>query len=275
MTKIAAIGGGHGLATTLRAVRNITPDVTAVVSVADDGGSTGRLRRSSDQVAPGDLRKCLVALAEPGSALAAAMEYRFADGELDGHAMGNLLLSAMARTSDLSDALGELGRLLGVRGRVLPSTATPVHLVATTTDGTRVEGQVAVMATAGIDVVALEPEPEPHPEAVERISSADVVLLGPGSLYTSVLAAALPVVNAIAAAPHVIYIANLRPQEGETSHYGTADYVAALHRHGIDPDVVIDDPSLATSADAFVHDFSRLEAEIRAQLARWAQNLIP
>lgn len=293
MTAIVAIGGGHGLAATLRAVRRITDDVTAVVSVADDGGSTGRLRRSTAQAAPGDLRKCLVALAEPGSVLARSMEFRFDEGELDGHALGNLLLSAMTDVcGGLSSALEELGDLLGVRGRVLPATVGHVDLVATTVSGRIIEGQVAVMGTSGIDRVALSPADAPvAPGVLERIATADLIVLGPGSLYTSVLAAtALPgIVSAIeASAAHLVYVCNLRPQDGETAGYGVAEHVAALHRHGLHPDVTLYDPALGddggvagavglrlTQDDTNVHDPALLEGALRAQLANWVPNLIP
>lgn len=290
---IVAVGGGHGLATTLRALRRITDDVTAVVSVADDGGSTGRLRRSTAQAAPGDLRKCLVALAEPNSALARSMEFRFDEGELDGHALGNLLLSAMSEVcGGLTSALDELGKLLGVRGRVLPATVEPVDLVALTVDGRRVRGQVAVMGTSGIDHVSLSPaDAHVAPDVLERIDAAELIVLGPGSLYTSVLAAtAVPAVTEAIerSSAHLVYVCNLRPQEGETAGYGVADHVRALHRHGLHPDTVLFDPSLDSgegvpggvparlaAADSNVHDPHLLEQALRAQLALRGPNLIP
>lgn len=279
------MGGGHGLAASLRALRRITDDVTAVVSVADDGGSTGRLRRSSAQVAPGDLRKCLVALAEPNSALARAMEFRFDEGELDGHALGNLLMSAMSEVcGGMAPAIGELGELLGLRGRVLPATVEPVDLVAMTRSGRQVRGQVAVMGTPDVDRVWLSPR-DAHvaPDVLGAIAAADLVVLGPGSLYTSVLAATAvtAVTEAIAAAPgHLVYVCNLRPQEGETAGYGVADHVAALGRHGLRPDTVLYDPAEIGSAegvpgavavrlaaaDTNVHDPVLLESAVRSVL---------
>lgn len=281
---IVAVGGGRGLAASLGALRRITDDITAVVSVADDGGSTGRLRRSTAQAAPGDLRKCLVALAEPNSALARSMEFRFDEGELDGHALGNLLLSAMSEVcGGLTAALGELGDLLGVRGRVLPATVEPVDLVAVTVDGREVRGQVAVMGTSGIDRVSLTP-PHAHvaPDVLERIAAAELIVLGPGSLYTSVLAAtAVPAVTeAIGrSSAHLVYVCNLRPQEGETAGYGVADHVAALHRHGLYPATVLYDPTMAGAegvagavaarlavAGSNVHDPHLLEQALRSLL---------
>lgn len=282
---VVAVGGGHGLAASLRAIRRITDDVTAVVSVADDGGSTGRLRRSQAQAAPGDLRKCLVALAEPNSALARSMEFRFDEGQLDGHALGNLLLSAMTEVcGGLTSALDELGTLLGVRGRVLPATVEPVDLVAMTFDGVQVRGQVAVMGTKGIDRVSLVPaEAHVAPDVLERIAAADLIVLGPGSLFTSVLAAtAVPAVTAaIAAAPgRLVYVCNLRPQEGETEGFGVGDHVEALARHGLRPEVVLHDPAIGgadgvpgatavrlAATDTNVHDPHLLARALSAQLA--------
>lgn len=277
--RAVAIGGGRGLATSLRALRTLTDDLTAVVSTADDGGSTGRLRRSTSQAAPGDLRKCLVAMAEPNSALARAMQFRFDEGELDGHALGNLVLSAMTEVcGGLIPALDELSKLLGVRGRVLPATVEHVDLVATTIDGRRVEGQVAIMGTTGIDRVQLSPrDARVAPDVLEAIASADVIMLGPGSLYTSVLAAtAVPAVTeALAAAPgHLMYVCNLAPQQGETEGYGVAEHVAALARHGLNPRTVIDDPTLAADGGD-VHDPRLLAVAIRDRLAIGTQNLIP
>ena len=165
-----AIGGGHGLAASLRAVRRYASEVTAVVSVADDGGSTGRLRAAGERPAPGDLRKCLVALAERDSTLADAMEYRFGDGELEGHAFGNLLIVAMAeRGGDLVGALDEIGRLIGASGRVLPATVHPVRLAAAVASGARVAGQVAISDRADVWTVALEPDAPACPDAVAAI----------------------------------------------------------------------------------------------------------
>ncbi len=163
--RVVAIGGGHGLAATLRAVRRYTDEVTAIVSVADDGGSSGRLRQLLQIIPPGDLRKCLVALAEPGSSLATAFEYRFGEEELAGHSLGNLILAGLIDGApDPVAALDEACRLLGVRGRVLPATTEPVVLKAEA-DGGQVDGQVAVMATDHIRTVSLVP---PDPKAPSR-----------------------------------------------------------------------------------------------------------
>jgi len=277
--RVVAVGGGHGLAATLRAVRRYAGSVTALVSVADDGGSSGRLRRQLGVVPPGDLRKCLVALAEPGSLLAAAFAHRFgadslsepadeglsepADGggrgtepadevgtvpgarDLDGHALGNLVLvGLMQAAGDPIAGLDEAGRLLGVRGRVLPTTTACVVLRANTSAGV-VEGQVAVMASRAIAKVSLVPSAPPAPRcALEALAAADQIVLGPGSLYTSVLAAtAVPeIAAAIRSSPATkIYVSNLREQVPETEGYDVARHLDALADHGIPVDVVVYD----------------------------------
>ncbi|MGC8462633.1 MAG: gluconeogenesis factor YvcK family protein [Acidimicrobiales bacterium] len=243
---VAAVGGGHGLAATLRAVRTFTDRVTAVVSVADDGGSSGRLRELFQVLAPGDLRKCLVALAEPGSLLAKAFTLRYAEEELAGHALGNLVIAAMMDVAgDPVAGLDEVCRLLGIKGRVLPATSEPVVLKAEAEAGP-VAGQVAVMGTADIRRVSLVPaEPSVPPAAEAALAAADLVVVGPGSLFTSVLAAAaVPGLrSAIAASPaRTVYVCNLRPQDPETRGFDVAAHVAALLAHGIEPDVVLCDP---------------------------------
>ncbi len=242
---MVAIGGGHGLAATLRAVSSYTDQVTAIVSVADDGGSSGRLREMLHIVAPGDLRKCLVALAEPGSPLARAFGFRFADDELAGHSLGNLILAGlMEGSAGPVEAIDEACRLLGVRGRVLPATTEPVVLKAETESGS-VAGQVAVMGTDHIRHVSLVPsDPRAPAEAIEALRRADQIVLGPGSLFTSVLAAvAVPEIReGIAGSPAAkVYVCNLRPQEPETASYDVAMHVAALVDHGIEVDRVLCD----------------------------------
>ncbi len=244
---VVAIGGGHGLAATLRAVRTYTDRVTAVVSVADDGGSSGRLRELLHIIPPGDLRKCLVAMAEPGSLLASAFEYRFGEEELAGHALGNLILAGLIDgTNDSVAALDEACRLLGVKGRVLPATTDAVVLKADI-DGGSVAGQVAVMATDNIRKVSLVPaDPTAPAAAVEALEQADQIILGPGSLFTSVLAAiAVPEIRAgiNRSGATKVYVCNLRPQIPETEDFDVAKHVAALVAHGVDVDVTVCDTS--------------------------------
>jgi uncharacterized cofD-like protein len=250
---VVALGGGHGQAATLRAVRRYAGEVTAVVSVADDGGSSGRLRRQLGIVPPGDLRTCLVALAEDGSILAEAFQHRFDGEDLAGHALGNLVLAGLVEaTGSVQRGLDEAGRLRGAFGRVVPAAREPVVLKAAV-DGGEIEGQSVVALTSHIDRVSLVPDdPGAAAEAVEALARADQIVIGPGSLFTSVLAAAI--VPGIAAAlrraraPR-IYEANLRPQRRETDGYDVAAHVAALAAHGIDVDRVVADPEAIVLGD--------------------------
>src|SRR4051812_8167284 len=242
---VVALGGGHGLSATLRAARRYAGDITAVVSVADDGGSSGRLRSAFGIPAPGDLRRCLVALADD-SLWSAVFEHRFAAGELEGHAFGNLLIAALADyTGDFEVALHETGELLKLDGRVFPATREPVVLKAEV-EGASVEGQVAVSNAGRISGVSLIPPDARTPEgALDAIAAADQVVIGPGSLFTSVLAVvAVPAIrDALSnATGQKVYVCNLRPQEPETSGYDVADHVVALSSHGLDPDVVLCHP---------------------------------
>ena len=235
--RVVALGGGHGLAVVLRAARQYAADITAVVSVADDGGSSGRLRRDLDVLPPGDLRKCLVALAAPDSLWAGAFEHRFTAGELDGHALGNLVLVGLAETlGDPVAAIDEAARLVGAVGRVRPATAEPVVLKADI-EGESVQGQVAVMTVGGrIRRVEVVPrDAAAHPDSVSAIAAADQVVLAPGSLYTSLL----PVLvvpglrDAVAAtAGQVVQVCNLRPQPPETTGLDATDHLRAVLDHG-------------------------------------------
>jgi uncharacterized cofD-like protein len=250
--RVVAIGGGHGLATTLRAARRYASEITAIVSVADDGGSTGRLRRDLGVLGVGDLRKCLVALAADDGARhedewARAVDHRFAAGELDGHALGNLVLIGLADvTGDWERALEIAGDTLGAVGRVLPATSEPVVLKATV-DGGEVEGQVAVQNSAArIRTISLVPPDAPSPRSVTvAIEQADQIVLAPGSLFTSLLPAlaATDVHAALAAtdAP-VVAILNLGPQEPETTGLDVADHVRAVLETGVRVDRVVVDP---------------------------------
>lgn len=264
---MVAIGGGHGLAATLRAVRQYASQITAVVSVADDGGSSGRLRRQLGIAPPGDLRKCLVALAESNSPLAEAFEQRFESesAELAGHALGNLVLAGLvATTGDLQLALDEAARLLGAVGRVVPAALEPVVLKAVSPAG-EVEGQTAVAGTGEIQRVSLVPsDPPASPAALEALSEADQVVIGPGSLFTSVLAAvAVPQIAAAIGDSRAtkVYVANLRPQPAETEGYDVAAHVTALEAHGVLVDVVLADTSGIALGNVLV-------PVVRAHLAR-------
>jgi uncharacterized cofD-like protein len=244
---VVAVGGGHGLAASLRAARLYAGDLTAIVSVADDGGSSGRLRRQMGIVPPGDLRKCLVALADDDALLARVFEQRFdpETDELSGHALGNLIIAGlMASAGDVQTGLDEAARLLGAHGRVVPAATEPVVLKASS-DGGDIEGQTAVMDTAHIQRVSVIPADAAAPAAArDALAAADQIVIGPGSLFTSVLAAVA--VSGIAegiraASARTVYVANLRPQPAETEGFDVADHVAALVAHGVEVDTVVAD----------------------------------
>jgi len=251
--RVVALGGGHGLACVLRAARRYAGDLLAVVSVADDGGSSGRLRRDLDVMPPGDLRRCLVALADD-DLWPAAFEHRFSAGELEGHPLGNLVLAGLDETlGDPVAAIDAAARLLDAVGRVRPATAEPVVLKADV-DGESVEGQVAVMNVAGrIRRVELVPDDAAaHPDAVAAIAAADQVILAPGSLYTSLL----PVLcvagirAAVAATPaQVVQVANLRSQPPETTGLDGADHLRAVLDHGTRVDVLLADADAPLRVD--------------------------
>ncbi|WP_194238483.1 gluconeogenesis factor YvcK family protein [Streptomyces spongiae] len=246
--RVVAMGGGRGLTATLRAARRYAAHTTAIVATADDSGSTGRLRSAMSIPAPGDLRRCLAALAgaedEP---LGQALEYRFSGTDVEGHALGNLLLAGLtAVTGDFLAATDSAAALLGLdpaRGRVVPATVEPVDLSAVTSDGTRVTGQYAISKTAGIRRVELSPPGVKPPDGLARaIEDADQVVLGPGSVYTSILAAAL--IDDLHAAlastrGRLVYVCNLEPEVAETQGYDVAAHVDALRAHGVEPDVVL------------------------------------
>ena len=264
--RVVALGGGHGLAASLQAARHYAGQVTAIVSVADDGGSSGRLREAFGIPAPGDLRRCLVALADQTTPLARAFEYRFEAGELEGHALGNLVIAGLAAAmADFPAALVEAGRLLGLdhQGRVLPATTGPVDLKAQVGDG-EVLGQVHVKNTdQPITAVSLvPPDAAPPEEAVEAIRAADQVVIGPGSLYTSVLAVlAVPALRDAVAARRDgrVYVCNLRPQFPETAGFDAAAHVEALRAHGVVPDTVVHDPAAMPAGDL---DVAVVEASV-------------
>ena len=268
--RVVALGGGHGLASSLTAARRYAGQLTAVVSVADDGGSSGRLREIAGIPAPGDLRRCLVAMAVDHSPWAPAFEYRFptGSGDLEGHALGNLIIAGLANvTGDFAEALERAAELLGAVGRVLPATSVPVVLKAETA-GREVMGQVAVSEMRdAISCISIVPPDAPVPsEALKAISDADHVLLGPGSLYTSVLAvAAVPGIRAALEARRRgrIYVCNLRPQQPETAGFGEEDHLRAVLDHGIPVDVMVagrqDGPDRILGVDVVRADLARAD----------------
>jgi uncharacterized cofD-like protein len=243
---VVAIGGGHGLAASLRAAAT-SDHLTAVVSTADDGGSTGRLRESWDVPALGDVRRCLAAMADPSQLWPRVLERRFDAGELKGHAVGNLLLLALTEElGDLQAACDEVAHTCGLdasRARVVPVTDDAVVLHGRTGDGLTVDGQVAVSNAPGVREVWVEPAGTvASTVALEAIRGADQVILGPGSLYTSVLAALVvgDLRHAVGdTSAQVVYVANLRADLPEARGYDVAAHVDALERHGVTPDVVV------------------------------------
>jgi uncharacterized cofD-like protein len=245
---VVALGGGHGLAVTLRAAQHYAGALTAVVSVADDGGSSGRLRRDLDVLPPGDLRKCLVATAAPGNPWASAFEHRFSGSELGGHALGNLVLVGLIETlGDVGAALDEARRLLDARARVRPATTERVVLKAHVDGGgvdREVEGQVAVMHDRGrIRRVGLVPGDVPaDPVAVAAILGADQVVIAPGSLFTSVLPVLLvpEIRDAVeTTSAQVVQVGNLAPQIPETEGLDGVDHLRAVLDHGARVDVLL------------------------------------
>ena len=259
--KAVALGGGRGLAASLQALTQVTGELTAIVTVADDGGSSGRLRDELDLLPPGDLRMALCALAgtdDWATSWQQLLQHRFpGEGPLGGHAVGNLILAGLAETAGgIVPALDLVGRLIGARGRVLPASCVPLRIVAEVIgldpddrgDVRRVVGQVAVATTAG-DVAALHLEPADPPacrEAVQAVLDADVVVLGPGSWFTSVLPhllvpdlrQALVTTRALR-----VIVLNLAEQAGETAGFSPEAHLEVLAAHASDlvPDVVLAD----------------------------------
>ncbi len=241
--RVVAIGGGHGLSTLLRGMKEHTHNLTAVVTVADDGGSSGELRRTMGILPPGDIRNCLAALSNDEALLTQLFQYRFSGAPgLNGHSFGNLFISALTDiTGSFEEAVAESGRVLSVHGRVLPSTLHNVRLVAdvrlpNTLNEVRVEGESRIPKVAGrVRRVWLEPNNAPaFPPVIRAILSADVIVIGPGSLYTSILPNLLvPDLMAAVRASQAVkfYVCNIATQPGETESYTCSDHVRALEEH--------------------------------------------
>jgi uncharacterized cofD-like protein len=266
--RVVAVGGGTGLSTLLRGLKEHTSNLTAVVTVADDGGSSGVLSTELGIPAVGDIRNCIVALADAEPLMAALLQYRFPGTEpegpaepglpplrdadrlsvgLGGHAVGNLLLAALVELEDgdFEEAVREMNRVLAVRGRVVPASATVLTLCAQLRDGTEVEGQSRIARSDDIDRVWIRPDSvKPTGDALAAIREADIVVIGPGSLYTSILPALLVpgIAEAIAASGAlVVFACNVATQPGETRGLDLAGHVEALGRHGFGhlPDIVL------------------------------------
>ena len=236
--KIVAIGGGTGLSALLRGLKEYTGNLTAVVTVADDGGSSGRLRRELGILPPGDVRNCIAALADAEPLMTRLFQYRFSDGSgLEGHSFGNLFIVAMSGvTGNFEEAVRETSRVLAVRGQILPSTLANVTLCAHTEDEETIHGESNITdSPSRIRDVYLQPtNVEANPDAIRAILNADLIVVGPGSLFTSVMPNLLVdgVRQAIQASPALkVYVCNVATQHGETDAFTVGDHYGALERH--------------------------------------------
>jgi uncharacterized cofD-like protein len=237
--RVVGIGGGTGLSSLLRGMKEHTANLTAIVTVADDGGSSGRLRRELGVLPPGDFRNCIAAMADAEPLMTELFQYRFAEGQgLDGHSFGNLFIVAMAGvTGNFERAIAESSRVLAVRGRILPSTLEHVTLCAELVgEGARVEGESQIpLSGHPIERVYLEPSGvRANAQALQAILQAELIVLGPGSLYTSVLPNLLveEVTQAIRVSPALkVYVCNVAIQPGETDGYTVEDHVRAIEDH--------------------------------------------
>ncbi len=235
--RLVCFGGGTGLSTFLSGVRDYSQRITAIVSVADDGGSSGRLRLDFDMIPPGDIRNCLVALADISPSMARLLQYRFPEGEFSGHSFGNLFIAVLAIIeNDFGSAIREMNRILNVRGQVLPATLDKISLVANHPDGSKTTGQQWI-AKCGKEIESLELRPHPGDVSMDvlaAIRQADLITLGPGSLFTSVLPNLLDpkVTQAINDSPaRVVFIVNTAGQVGETEGFAVSTHLKTLRKH--------------------------------------------
>ena len=236
--RVVAIGGGHGLAQALEAALSYASHVTAVVTVGDDGGSSGRLTSTLEIPPPGDIRKCLLALSPEPTVFRELFGYRFDSTDVSGHSLGNLMLAALTELmgDDFDAAVRVASGMLGTVGQVVPVARKSLHLQAVV-DGVLVDGQAAITRSRGdLTELRLVPDDEPaNPHAIEAVLSADQILIGPGSLFTSVIASVVVpgMADALQAAPgHVVFISNLVTQDGETLGMTCSDHLEALRRVG-------------------------------------------
>lgn len=258
--RIVALGGGTGLSVLLRGLKDYSSNLTAIVTVADDGGSSGRLRQEFNVVAPGDIRQCIAALAESEPLMTRLFQYRFQNGEgLEGHSFGNLFIVAMASvTGSFETAVHEVGRVLNVRGSILPSTVVDVTLSARTQDGELVHGEHTITEQGACirELYLNPPHAEAHPDAVRAILDADLVVIGPGSLYTSVLPNLLVEdlrQALLATSAQRLFVCNVATEHGETDEFGVAEHLEAVLRHtapGI-IDAVVANDNIASLPEAW------------------------
>ncbi|PKB80670.1 MAG: hypothetical protein BZY88_08375 [SAR202 cluster bacterium Io17-Chloro-G9] len=242
--KVVVMGGGSGLPNLLRGLKHYTSNLTAIVTVADDGGSSGRLRSELGIMPPGDIRNCLVALADSEVVMQQLMDYRFStNGQLDGHSFGNMLIAALAGIGgDFSKGVDRAGELLAIRGRVIPSTSTDIIIVGSTVSGQLLLGESRVgTATERLRSIALVPPDAPaHPDAAKAISEADLIILGPGSLFTSIVPNLLvrDIAAALASARGLkMYICNVAEEPGQTTGYSVPDHLNIIRHYAGDQSV--------------------------------------
>jgi uncharacterized cofD-like protein len=249
--RLVAIGGGTGLSTILKGLKQYTvrsgetapevpyiSDLTALVTVSDDGGSSGRLRRELGMLPPGDVRNCLVALSEDENFLSKLFQYRFtSSGDLEGHNFGNLFLAALTvMTGDFAVAVKQASEILATRGHILPATSANVQLEALMDDGSRVLGETNINASQRriVELHMVPANPDPLPQALAAIAAADVITMGPGSLFTSLVTNLLVrgIPEAIAASPAVkVFICNLMTEANESLHMKASDHIRAIYDH--------------------------------------------
>ena len=239
--RVVCIGGGHGLSTMLRGLKRYTKNITAIVTVADDGGGSGVLREELGILPPGDIRNCILALANTEPTMEKLLDYRFSDGSLSGQSFGNLFLAAMTGISgSFDEAVRWMGDVLAITGKVLPVTTENVWLEAEFDDGRTILGESKIfrekkLTDCRIRKVRLVPEhPQPLQESLDAIADADLIVLGPGSLYTSIIPNFLVdgICDAIRASQAVkAYVLNIMTQDGETDGYDAADHVKAILTH--------------------------------------------
>lgn len=275
--RIVVVGGGTGLSTILRGLKHLTNNLTAIVTVGDDGGSSGKLRREMGVLPPGDIRNCIAALADEEDLVTKLFQYRFAEGGLGGHSFGNLFLTALCSiTGDMFQAIKESSKVLAIRGKVLPSTLDDMVLVAELEDGRIIEGESDIPEAKGkIKRLFSKPEnPKALDDALKAIEEADLIIMGPGSLYTSVIPNLLikDISKAICESKaSKVYICNIMTQPGETDDYSVTDHVRAIIDHAGSSDImdaVIVNKKLPTNlakkyenAKSFPVEFNETEVE--------------
>ncbi|HHT46544.1 MAG TPA: YvcK family protein [Firmicutes bacterium] len=283
--KIVSIGGGTGLSVLLRGLKEYTSNITAVVTVTDDGGSSGRLRGEIGMLPPGDLRNCILALADTEPLLEELFQHRFQGGnDLEGHSFGNLFIAAMTEMMGFEQAIKEFSKVLAIRGTVLPVTLENIILKAVFTDGTEMEGETRIVKEGKtIDRLLLSPSScKPLPEVISAIKEADAIILGPGSLYTSVLPNLLVpgVKEAIKeSAALCIYVCNIMTQPGETQGFTVSRHLEVFRRHGcediIDTVVVNNDTDIFSGvAENYILEGAEPVEFDRGALSKWDINII-